>query len=176
MASIHQLKCKGPNTCDTDIKGIGHLRSRYMQRHKGATWINFKDFAWYKFKSIEGGKYVGGFAAAHKIVPEEFLKVVSDPHVAYANVVMNHMNDDHANSLVDIVKHQCGLPVSNASMISFDRLGMFIRAHVEIANGGYTKVRIGWPTEINDRKTLKESIIGMARTAGMAKKASQKVK
>ena len=86
--------------------------------------------------------------------------------------VIQHMNEDHADSLIDIVWHLCGgLPIINATMVAVDYLGMTITGEVTLGNkGGYTKIRVPWQQPVTDRKVLKDVIVGMARAAGAAKK------
>lgn len=145
------------------------LRGLYLKRHPGATWIDFPDFNWYKFERILGGKFVGGFAAASTVNAEEFIATKPDVHLAHASNVMNHMNDDHSDSLAAIVKHQCGgLSVSDVMMIDMDYLGMTLKAKVLIGTGGYTKIRIAWSKPILERPGLKEELMAMTRAAADA--------
>lgn len=159
---------------DKEMKGCvkSRLRDTYLTRHPGATWVDFTDFSWYKFDDVLGGKFVGGFAAASYIKGDDFLSCSSDPHVCYATKVIQHMNEDHADSLIDIVWHLCGgLPIINATMVAVDYLGMTIKGEVTLGNkGGYTKIRVPWQQPVTDRKVLKDVIVGMARAAGAAKK------
>lgn len=145
------------------------LRGLYLKRHPGASWIDFTDFNWYKFERILGGKFVGGFAAASRVDAAEFIATKPDLHLAYASHVMNHMNDDHSDSLAAIVKHQCGgLSVSDVMMTDMDYLGMTLKAKVLIGNGGYTKIRIAWSKPILERPDLKVELVAMTRTATAA--------
>ena len=165
--TIVELKDKETTEC---VKS--RLRDTYLTRHPGATWVDFTDFSWYKFDEVLGGKFVGGFAAASHIKGDDFLSCASDPHVSYATKVIQHMNEDHADSLIDIVWHQCGgLPIINATMVDVDYLGMTIKGEVTLGNkGGYTKIRVPWQQPVTDRKTLKDTIISMARAASLVMK------
>ena len=165
--TIVELKDKETTEC---VKS--RLRDTYLTRHPGATWVDFTDFSWYKFDDVLGGKFVGGFAAASHIKGDDFLSCASDPHVSYATKVIQHMNEDHADSLIDIVWHQCGgLPIINATMVDVDYLGMTIKGEVTLGNkGGYTKIRVPWQQPVTDRKALKDTIISMARAARIVMK------
>lgn len=51
------------------------------------------------------------------------------------------MNDDHGENTVSMVKHYVGIPISDAKIVSMDSLGMMVKAKIEIADGGYSKIR-----------------------------------
>ena len=44
----------------------------------------------------------------------------------FAEPVMKHMNEDHADSTVAMVKHFAGVPCSEALIVSMDSLGMTV--------------------------------------------------
>ena len=52
-----------------------------------------------------------------------------------------HMNDDHGENTVAIVKHYVGVQCSEAVIVSLDSLGMTVKAKMEVAGGGYNKIR-----------------------------------
>lgn len=86
------------------------------------------DFSYFSMDSLTAVRYVGGFAKAGSIQPEEFYQARPDPCAPYATAVMSHMNNDHADSLVAMVKHAVGIECSEAKMISLDRLGLTVSA------------------------------------------------
>jgi putative heme iron utilization protein len=102
------------------------LRERYLERHKDSYWIDFGDFSFFKMTNVEMVRYVGGFARAGSATGAEFLAAKVDPLIGFATPVMKHMNDDHADSLITMVQHYVGVPVSQASMVALDRLGFTV--------------------------------------------------
>ena len=138
---------------------VSRLKNVFLDRHMGAEWTEFEDFSWYKFTNIKTVRYIGGFASAHTIQPEELISCNPDPHIKYSSHVMDHMNDDHMNELNYMIKHQTGLDMSDAMMVSLDRYGTCLRARVMIGSGGYTKVRLQWPKIVNTRLELKSTIM-----------------
>lgn len=71
-------------------------------------------------------RLVGGFARAGSINGDAYLQAKVDPLSAFAVPIMRHMNEDHADSLVAMIQHYVGVPVSQAKMIGLDRLGMLV--------------------------------------------------
>ena len=51
------------------------------------------------------------------------------------------MNDDHGENTVSMVKNYVGIECSDAKIVSIDSLGMMIKAKMEVAGGGYSKIR-----------------------------------
>lgn len=51
------------------------------------------------------------------------------------------MNDDHGANTISMVKHYVGVDCTEANIVSMDSLGMMVKAKLEIAGGGYNKIR-----------------------------------
>lgn len=52
------------------------------------------------------------------------MSTAADPLAPHASYVVQHMNEDHADSLTAMVKHFTGLTVDQAHLVTLDRLGM----------------------------------------------------
>lgn len=140
-----------------DPSRAAELRSIYSARHKDAYWIDFGDFTWFTMTSIEAIRYVGGFAMAGSITYDQYKSAQADPVAKFATPVMKHMNDDHTDSLVAMVKHYVGVPCTGAEILSMDKLGMTLKA--SILPEGATKVRVAYPREVIERKGIKEVLV-----------------
>lgn len=51
------------------------------------------------------------------------------------------MNDDHSSNTISMVKHYVGIDCSEAVIVSMDSLGMMVKAKLEVAGGGFSKIR-----------------------------------
>jgi putative heme iron utilization protein len=152
------------------------LRDRYLARHKDAFWVDFGDFTWFEMEKIQALRFVGGFAMAGVISPKDYEEARPDPIAAFAAPVMKHMNDDHSESTIAMVQHYAGVPCSEATIVSIDRLGMTVKAKLTIAGGGTTKVRLSFPQPATERKAIKEVLVEMTRaSAGSMPKVEEKV-
>ena len=146
------------------------LRDKYLAKHKEAFWIDFGDFTYFKMESLESIRYVGGFAMAGSVTPDDYKNARADPIAAFATPVMKHMNDDHADSTVAMVTHYTGMPCTAAEIVSMDRLGMTVKATLTVAGGGVSKVRLPYPGgEVTDRKAIKEVLVEMTKAAAAGK-------
>ncbi len=56
-----------------------------------------------------------------QISAEEFAAAKSDPVAQFAAPIAQHMNADHADSTVAMVRHYVGIDVESASIMSLDR-------------------------------------------------------
>lgn len=148
-----------------DEKRIEELKSKYLEFHKDAYWINFGDFSFFQMESIETIRFVGGFAMAGTITAEEYLQAKPDPLAAYSDAVLKHMNEDHSDSVISMIKHYTGVPCSEAQIRSLDRLGMTVKAKIDIGNYGYAKIRLPFPYEVTERKKVKEVLVEMTKAS-----------
>lgn len=104
-----------------------------------------RDFDYFKMDSIEGIRYVGGFARAGNITPEDFYKAKPDPLCSFAEPIMKHMNEDHADANQAMVEHSIGIPCRDAKMIGLDQLGMTVSRAVIAAGSILSRYRSAFP-------------------------------
>jgi len=121
--------------------------------------VQYRDFSYFKMDKINNVRYVGGFARAGGVSGEEYLNAAPDPIAPFASKISSHMNEDHADSIVSMVKHYIGVPVSDARIVSLDRLGMTIQANLLVANTGVAKLRLPFIREAPDRKSVKDVLV-----------------
>jgi hypothetical protein len=55
------------------------------------------------------------------------MKAKADPIAPFASHVMGHMNEDHSDATLAMLKHFVGVPCSQAEIIGMDRLGMTVK-------------------------------------------------
>jgi putative heme iron utilization protein len=149
-------------------------RDIYMKSHPNAFWIDFGDFTYYKMTSIKAVRFIGGFARAGSLTPEEYLAAKPDPVAAYASHVMQHMNADHSDATAAIVEHYVGVPVKEPSIVGMDSLGMTVKAQIQIGpQGGEAKIRVPWEGgEVTDRKEIKNVIVSMTKASAATAQAA----
>ena len=107
--------------------------------------------------------FVGGFARAGSIKPDDYMGATIDPIQAFAAPVMGHMNSDHSESTVAMVMHYIGLDqVKSAELVQMDRLGFMVQC---TRNEESFKMRLPFPRPAEDRKDVKTLIVQMTQTA-----------
>merc|ERR1719313_176721 len=135
----------------------------YQKRHPGAFWTSFGDFTWFRLTNIRSVRFVGGFARAGTVSPEEYAAAAPDPIAAFAEPVCGHMNDDHSESTRTLVKHYVGVEVDeNPRLVGLDRFGLWAKCK---RKGQSVKVRLAFPEPATSRADVKKFIVEMSKAA-----------
>ena len=144
---------------------IEKARELYVAKHPDSFWVDFGDFTWFKLDTIHTVRVVGGFGRAGSVSGEAYGNAKTDPVAQFSGPVCGHMNQDHMDSTVAMVKHYVGLSVDQAMMVSLDSLGV----DISCKKGGETFMcRLPFPEPIQDRKSIKDAIVQMTREAAGA--------
>jgi len=148
-------------------------KAAYLKKHPGAFWVNFGDFNWFRME-IEKIRFVGGFARAGSVTPEEYKEAKPDPISEFGMHIANHMNDDHMEATIAMVASAIpGLEVTEAIITSVDSLGMYVkvtRTPRASDQPQQFKLRLPFPRPATDRKDVKMVIMEMTQAAAGASK------
>lgn len=144
---------------------VAKARETYVTRHPDSFWVDFGDFTWFKMDTIRTVRVVGGFGRAGSVSEEAYRNAKPDPLNQFSGPVCGHMNQDHSDSTVAMVRHYVGLSVDEAMMMSLDSLGIDISCK---KNGEVFMCRLPFPEPIQDRKSIKDAIVQMTREAASA--------
>eukprot|EP01024_Parvocaulis_polyphysoides_P072915 TRINITY_DN9323_c0_g4_i2.p1 TRINITY_DN9323_c0_g4~~TRINITY_DN9323_c0_g4_i2.p1 ORF type:complete len:113 (+),score=15.43 TRINITY_DN9323_c0_g4_i2:130-468(+) len=93
---------------------------------------------------------------------DEYEAAISDPVNQFSKPISKHMNEDHSDQIIKLVKHYAGITVQKATMQSIDRLGMIVVCE---RDGQQFKCRLGFPQEISSRPQAREAIVAMTNAA-----------
>ena len=168
-------------TCERikDEEEIAKAKELYLQKHPGAFWVDFGDFFWYRME-IEAIRFVGGFARAGTVTPQEYAEAQPDPIMAFGGHIAAHMNDDHMDSTIAMVEHYIpGLAGDNyvkaAEITSVDSLGMYVKVTRDEENNDRLpgqpkqfKLRLPFPRPVTERKDVKNVIVEMTQASSVA--------
>ena len=135
-----------------------------------------QSFNWFRMDEITDIRFVGGFARAGSVTPEEYKNAKPDPIMQFGMAIAGHMNDDHSDATIAMVAAAIpGLDVSEAVITSVDSLGMFVkctRTPRASDQPQQFKIRLPFPRKAEDRKDVKQVIMEMTMAAAEA--ASEK--
>mmetsp|Transcript_108362 Transcript_108362/g.169443 ORF Transcript_108362/g.169443 Transcript_108362/m.169443 type:complete len:384 (+) Transcript_108362:65-1216(+) len=150
----------------------------YMKKHPGAFWATFGDFTWYRMK-VENVRTVGGFARAGFINGEQYASGKPDVISAIQERVAGHMNGDHRDATIAMVKHYVGIDVEDAEITSMDRLGMYVkvtRTPIGKTESQSAKIRLPYARPVDDPKNIKAMIIEMTRMSAPPQPEAEEAK
>lgn len=138
-------------------------RLAYLSRHENARyWVDFEDFSFYRME-IADIYFVGGFGVMGWVAAEDYLQSEPDPLAEAAPAIIEHMNNDHADSLLLLAKVFAGVEADQATMTSVDRLGF----HVRLKTADRVRsVRIAFLLQarsVADTRKIMEQMVRLAR-------------
>lgn len=149
---------------DAEVEAV---REIYLAKQPGSFWVDFGDFDWFKLdaSSIVNVRFNGGFGAAGTVTPEGYRTAETDPIAAFSGPVCGHMNQDHGDATVAMVKHFASVDVDSAEMLSVDKYGIDVAATK--GEDRFT-LRLGFPNgPVMDRKGIKEAIVAMTKASAV---------
>ena len=138
-------------------------RAAYLARHENARfWVDFEDFSFWCLHVVEV-YFVGGFAAMDWVSADSYMAAGPDPLAEVATSIIDHMNQDHADTLPLYARAFAGEAADQASMTSVDRLGFTLRLRTGERLHG---VRIAFPREV---RTAGEARVALIEMLGKAR-------
>lgn len=137
---------------------LHEVRDSYLARYKNASyWVDFDDFSFYRM-DIKDIYFVGGFGAMSWVTVEQYHDAQVDPLADSASGIIQHMNQDHAESLVLLAKQFTKVDAEDASMTSVDRLGFQVRIK---SKGEFYSRRIGFIREVQNSEDCRKVLVEM---------------
>ncbi len=108
-----------------------HLLARYVERVPAAeSYVKVHNFSFYRMSTIERIRYIAGFGRICWIPGRQYMEAVSDAELAEAAPgAIEHMNDDHVDAMVTIVKGHRGIDVESVNMVDLDPNGMMLETN-----------------------------------------------
>ena len=102
-----------------------------------------------------------------QVTPSEFWATSPDPVSQFTAPVCGHMNADHGESTIAMIKHYAGVQVDSAKMMGVDRLGVETEC---LLGEESVNVRLTFPQPAEDRKSIKDRIVEMTKAAAASDK------
>ena len=94
-----------------------------------------------------------------------FAAASPDPLAEAAEGILRHMNEDHAEAMLQIAKHVKGIEASEAKMTGVDRLGFQLRLKTPER---VRSTRIGFPREVRTAEECRAALVAMVKQARAA--------
>lgn len=139
----------------------------YKAAHPGAFYAGFADFRFYRLE-IESVRYVGGFGRMSWVGADEYGAAEADPLRPYAEQIIEHMNDDHAEAQVLYCRVFGGRPdTAEARMVTVDRYGFAMLAS-DTPGGDATAVRLPFGKQVDTVNDVRAAMIDLLKRARAA--------
>jgi putative heme iron utilization protein len=139
------------------------IRDRYLEANPAsAYYIDFGDFSFWRLE-VAGVRYVGGYGRMSWVAASDYAAAEPDPLAGEAAAIVEHMNADHADSLVLLARVLGGrADATDAVMTAVDRYGFDL-----VAGGpsGRAAVRLGFDTPVATPGAARPAMIRLVERA-----------
>ncbi|MGV9668738.1 HugZ family pyridoxamine 5'-phosphate oxidase [Nocardia niigatensis] len=126
------------------------------------TYIDFSDFTVWVLR-VQRARWVGGYGRMDSATADEYVAAQADPIIPAAARAITHLNDDHADSLLDMAHARGGYPDATAAVCErADRYGLDLRVTTP---RGIAVTRIGYLTPIDNIADLRAATVDLARAS-----------
>jgi heme iron utilization protein len=131
------------------------LGPRYLRYFpQAADYFAMHDFNFYRIEPVRI-RYIGGFGRIHWIEPVGYLSSIETLAASEAAIV-EHMNQDHADTMRRYCRQVHGLEVGQAEMIGIDPDGFDLRSDDRI-------VRFQFDAPVADASAARTALVALAQ-------------
>lgn len=125
-------------------------------------YIDFKDFSLWILR-VERTRWVGGFGRMDSTTGPDYNVAEPDPVAGQADYAVQHLNDDHAESLLLMAQKLGGFSdATAASCVRADRYGIDLELETP---RGKAQTRIGFAEPLTDPDGLRAGTVELAKRA-----------
>ena len=142
---------------------INEAREIFLSKNPDAKfYIDFKDFYFYMLKVSEV-RYIGGFGRMSWIEENQWFQAAADPLVPYSKDIIEHMNEDHTDTMVLYCKTMSkAIDTTSAVMTGIDRYGFEMSAHT---SEGPRPIRLAFKKQVSDAEEARKQLVVLAKEA-----------
>ncbi|WP_259311965.1 HugZ family pyridoxamine 5'-phosphate oxidase [Capillimicrobium parvum] len=142
---------------------LDDARAAHLAAVPGAAiYMDFGDFTIWVLR-VERVRWVGGFGRMASTNAAEYAAAEPDPVAAAAPYAVAHLNEDHADALLDMAHALAGYPDATSSRCTgADRYGLDLVIHTP---RGRAERRVGFAAPITTANGLRSATVELARRA-----------
>jgi putative heme iron utilization protein len=145
---------------------LDDARRRYLDQFpNSAGYFEAHDFSLFQMK-FEQVRYIGGFGEIYWLEGREVIDVAAnsniDPLASQAEMICDHMNQDHADALRLYAAAFADTQSDAAKMIHVDKDGFDM---VAVASGSHKHLRIDFPEPLANTEQVRAVMVEMVRRA-----------
>jgi heme iron utilization protein len=141
---------------------VGGARAVYLERHPNSKyWVDFDDFSFFRMEVLDV-YYVGGFGVMGWVAAPEYSLAQADPLADASAGILQHMNADHQDALILLLREFGGVEAQEATMTAVDRLGF----HVRMKTGdGMKGARVAFLSPVSTPAETRKMLVEMVQQA-----------
>jgi hypothetical protein len=140
-------------------KQDGVLRARYLRYFPMAEqYFDMHDFLFHRIE-IKQARYIGGFGNIHWIAGDE-MRPRENQLAQQETGILDHMNADHAESLIAYCRHVHHIETDTAVMVGIDTDGFDVRAHF---HGTSKLLRFSFDTPITNALEARSALVSLSK-------------
>ena len=138
-------------------------RASYLAIHPNASYyIDFGDFSFWKLE-VESLRYIGGYGRMSWVSIQDWRDASPDPTAAFADGVIEHMNEDHADAMVAYCQaFSRASDTTAATMTGLDRYGFEMSAET---GQGPRPIRLAFAAPITSGDNARQEMIRLLQLA-----------
>ncbi|HMH07798.1 MAG TPA: DUF2470 domain-containing protein [Terriglobales bacterium] len=141
---------------------LAEARKLYLARYANSKyWVDFEDFSFYRMDLVDV-YYVGGFGVMGWVSAPEYDRSQPDPLADAMAEIIAHMNADHQDALVLLVRKFGRMESQHATMVAVDRLGFHARLKTQ---DGMRGTRIAFLREVSSPTEARKVLVEMVQQA-----------
>lgn len=134
-----------------------YLKDKYINNISDSIkYFEFHDFSIYKIV-LKKVRFIDGFGKIYWVDPQDFI--LENPLKSVENRIINHMNNDHLDSLIKYCNFYKNIETSDAKMIGIDSEGF------DVLSNKFDLIRFTFENPISDAGQAREILVKMAKEA-----------
>jgi putative heme iron utilization protein len=127
-----------------------------------AYYVDFGDFHLWRM-TVESVRFVGGYGRMSWVSAQDWATARPDPVSGRAGAAIEHLNEDHADSLLLIAQVTGGRSdATTAAALGLDRYGLDLLA---TGPSGAGRVRVPWPAEVTSPAEIRAASVALVEAA-----------
>jgi len=146
-----------------DRSEVDAARRAFLAAHPNAAYYaDFKDFSWWRL-AVESVRYIGGYGRMSWVSREEWFAAEPDPLAEHAAGIIEHMNADHAGTMVEYCRALTrAVDATAASMTGVDRYGFEMSV---VTGKGPRPARLAFSRPVSTPEEARGELVALARKA-----------
>jgi putative heme iron utilization protein len=125
-----------------------------------SSYIDFSDFSLWVLR-VDRVRWVGGYGRMDSATADDYAAAAPDPVRPNAAGAVAHLNDDHADALLNMARALGGYPdATTATCTDADRYGLDLRVQTP---RGMAYTRVGYADRIDEIGELRMATVELAR-------------